>query len=368
MQKMIRFLSWLLLSLSLAACGSKEDASDKSNAEKKTAKPPLVTTAQVKPQAVENIEEAFGTLEALDNPTISAEVPGRVIKIHVNTGEEVKKGQLIATLNSSDFAAQTAEAEAEVARIEALLSNQVKTVERNQVLVGKNFISQNAIDNDIAQQSALKEQLLGASARLAAIHHNSSKTKIYAPAGGNVEKKLTDEGNFVKIGDPILMIVSKKHLRAHLSFPEYIATKLKPGLEVRLKSPTSELVVKSVIHELKPMIIEGSRSVDVIADIIGAPNWQAGASVKAEVILGKKSAALMVPEQSLVLRPAGEVVYVVRNGKAFQALVKTGLHQNGMVEISSGLNENDTIVVDGAGFLTHDVNIRTAQSTAQKTP
>jgi len=364
MQKNIRFFIIVLFSTLIIACGAKNGASDKSEGDKKNAKPTLVTVTQVKNQAVETSEEAIGTLEGLTNPTISAEVAARVVKIHVNTGEAVKQGQLIATLDASDFGMQRNEAQAEVARIEALLTNQVKTVERNQALVNKKFISQNAVDNDVAQQNVLKEQLVGAKARVGSINHSSSKTKIYAPASGNVEKKLVDDGEFVKVGDPIIMIVSKQHLRAHLPFPEYIAAKLKPGLEVRLTSPTSETIVKSTIHDLKPMIVEGSRTVDVIADILGSPDWQPGASVTGTVVLGEQAAAMMVPEQSVVLRPAGEVVYVVRNNKAYQAVVKTGSHQNGLVELLSGVNENDTIVVDGAGFLTDDTAIKIADASA----
>ena len=364
MQKNIRFFIIVIFSTLIIACGTKDGASDKSEADKKSAKPTLVTVTQVKNQAVETNEEAIGTLEGLTNPTLSAEVAARVVKIHVNTGEAVKQGQLIATLDASDFGMQRNEAQAEVARIEALLSNQVKTVERNQALVNRKFISQNAVDNDVAQQNVLKEQLVGAKARVGSINHSSSKTKIYAPASGNVEKKLVDDGEFLKVGDPIVMIVSKQHLRAHLPFPEYIAAKLKPGLEVRLTSPTSETIVKSTIHDLKPMIVEGSRTVDVIADILGSPDWQPGASVTGTVVLGEQAAAMMVPEQSVVLRPAGEVVYVVRNNKAYQAVVKTGSHQNGLVELLSGVNANDTIVVDGAGFLTDDTAIKIADASA----
>lgn len=360
MQKKNQLLFIILLSIAIVACGAKDATSDKKDSDKKGSKPTLVTVTQVKNQAVETTEEAIGSLEGLDNPTLSAEVPGRVVKIYVNTGESVKQGQLVATLDATDFVMQRNEAQAEVARIEALLANQVKTVERNQALVNKKFISQNAVDNEVSQQNVLKEQLLGAKARVGAINHSSSKTKIYAPASGNVEKKLTDEGNFVKVGDPIMLIVSKQHLRAHLPFPEHVAAKLKPGLAVRLTSPTSETSVKSVIHELKPMIVEGSRTVDVIADIFGAPDWQPGASVTGTVILGEQPAAIMVPEQSVVLRPAGEVVYVVRKNRAYQAIVKTGAHQNGLVELVSGVNENDTIVVDGAGFLTDDTVIKVA--------
>jgi membrane fusion protein (multidrug efflux system) len=95
----------------------------------------------------------------------------------------------------------------------------------------------------------------------------------------------------------------------------------------------------------------------VIADVVGQQDWQPGASVDGTVVLGEQPAALMVPEQSVVLRPAGEVVYVIRDDVAYQAIVKTGLNQNGMVEILEGLNANDTVVVDGAGFLTDKTKV-----------
>lgn len=352
MRKPLRFTIIALLSTIIIACGAKDTSKGKSGAEKNGPKPTLVTVTQVKNQAIEIAEEAVGTLEGLTNPTVSAEVAARVIKIHVNTGQAVKQGQLIATLDAADFGLQRNEAQAEVARIEAQLANQAKTVLRNQALVSKKFISQNAVDNDIAQENVLKEQLAGAKARISSINHGSSKTKIYAPASGNIEKKLVDDGEYLRVGDPIVLIVSKQNLRAHLPFPEHIGAKLKAGLKVRLTSPTSDNTVEAVIHELKPMIVEGSRSIDVIADIADAPGWQPGASVTGKVILGEQAEAKMVPEQSVVLRPAGEVVYVVRDNIAYQAIVSTGVRQNGLVELRSGININDTIAVDGAGFLT----------------
>ena len=341
-----------LLSIMLLACGSESADKAKKESNKNGQKPTLVTITTVKKQPIEITEESVGSLEGLNNPTVSAEVAARVVTIHVNTGQAVKQGQLLATLDATDFSMQRNEAQAEVARIEALLSNQAKTVDRNLALVNKKFISQNVVDNDLAQQNVLKEQLAGAKARISSINHGSSKTKIYAPSSGKIEKKIVDDGEFVREGDPIVQIVSSQRLRAHLPFPEHVGATLKPGLKVRLNTPTSEKTVEAIIHELKPMITEGSRTVDVIADIVDAPGWQAGASVTGSVVLGTQPAAMMVPEQSLVLRPAGDVVYVMRDNKAYQAIVKTGMRQNGLVEITDGITENDVIVVDGAGFLT----------------
>ena len=349
-----------LLSTALLGCGAKKSDPDQAEGKKNGPKPTLVSVTHVKKQAVDITEQSVGSLEGLTNPTVSSEVAAKVIRMHVNTGQAVKQGQLIATLDATDLSLQALEAQAEVARIEALLANQNKIVERNQVLVSKKFISQNALDNDSSQQAALKEQLAGAKARLDSVKHNSSKTKVYAPAAGKIEKKLIDDGEFLRVGDPIVLIVSSQLLRAHLPFPEQIGAKLKPGLKVRLSTPTSSQSVDAVIHELKPMITEGSRSVDVIADVTNAPGWQAGASVDGTVVLGTQADSLMVPEQSVVLRPAGEVVYLARGNKAYQAIVKTGVRQNGLVEILQGLNENDAVVVDGAGFLTDQALIKLA--------
>jgi RND family efflux transporter MFP subunit len=108
------------------------------------------------------------------------------------------------------------------------------------------------------------------------------------------------------------------------------------------------------------MITESNRTVDVIADITNESDWQPGASVTGTVILGERERAMMVPEQSVVLRPAGEVVYVVTSNQAHQKVVKTGSRQHGLIEIISGLNINDTIVVDGAGFLTDQATLKIA--------
>jgi len=172
-----------------------------------------------------------------------------------------------------------------------------------------------------------------------------------------VEKQIVSPGDFVKIGDPLIQIISNQRLRAHLPFPENIAAKLQPGLKVRLTTPTSPDTVTATIRELKPLIGESNRAVDVIADIVDQPGWQSGASVDGTVILGERPGAIVVPEQSVVLRPAGEVVYVIQNNVAHQRKVKTGLRQSGQVEILDGLAAGEQVAVDGAAFLTDQARV-----------
>lgn len=346
----------------LIACGASEDKAKEAN--KNGPKPTLVTVSAVQDAPVEITEEGIGSLEGLVDPTLKAEVPARIIKVFVSPGDSVKQGQLIATLDPTAFNLQEREAQAEVARIEALLNNQSKTVARNQALVDKKFISQNAVDTSVADQRVLKEQLVAAKARINTIRNSTGKTRIFAPTDGVVENKIVDTGEYVNVGDPIVQIISNKLLRAYIPFPERVGTQLKAGLKLRLTTPTSDTPVETVIRELKPLITASNRTIMVIADVKNVAGWQAGASVNASVILGERASAMMVPEQSVVLRPAGQVVYIIKDNIAHQAIVTTGLCKSGLIEITDGVNVNDVVAVDGAGFLTDKAQVKIANKTA----
>jgi len=349
-----RCVCWMLtlcLGLLLASCGKEEEKP------KKTSQTTIVSTVSATTTTLEIREEAVGTIEGLVDPTVAAEVAARVVRVLVHPGQKVNKGDPIVLLDPTDFSLQRREAEAEVARIQALLENQQRVVERNRALVEKKFISQNALEDITTQAAALKQQLAGARSRLASIEHTGSKARVLSPLDGTVEKQIVSPGDFVNVGDPLMQIISNQRLRAHLPFPESIAAKLQPGLKVRLSTPTSSEEVISTIRELKPLIGETNRSIDVIADVVNQPGWQSGASVNGTVILGERANAVVVPEQSIVLRPAGEVVYVIQDGFAHQRKVKTGVRQSGIVEIIEGLRGGELVAVDGAAFLTDQAKV-----------
>lgn len=347
--KLTRPGACLLLALLVTACSQQGEDKPRSMAPPAT----LITVVAAETRSLEIREQSVGSLEGLIDPTIAAEVPARVVRVLAHAGQSVKGGQLIAVLDGADIALQRREEQAEIARIEALLANQGKVVERSRRLVQRNFISQNALDDVATQESALREQLEGARARLAAIEHNGAKTRVVSPLDGRVEKQIVSAGDFVKVGDPLFQIIGTQRLRAHLPFPEGVAARLQPGQTVRLSTPTApDDVVTTTIKEIKPLIGSSNRAADIIADVVDQPGWHPGASVDGSVILGEHAQAVVVPEQSVVLRPAGEVVYVVRGGSAAQRIVKVGLRERGMVEILEGLTAGEVVAVDGASFLT----------------
>lgn len=351
----------LVATLLLPGCAKKAEEKTQSAAPPAT----LVTVTQAQTRTLEIFEQTVGSMESLIDPGVGAEVAAKVLKIFAHSGQKVKKGQLLAILDNTDYLLQKREAEAEIARIEALLANQGRIVERNQHLVQKNFISQNAAEDASTMQSALREQLEAARARAASIEHNSSKTQVFSPIDGRVEKQIVSPGDFVKQGDSLFQLIGTQKLRAHLPFPEGVAAKLQPGQTVRLSTPTvPDEVYSTTIKEIKPLI-GTNRAADVIADVLDQSGWQGGASVTGKVILGEHTQAVVVPEASVVLRPAGEVVYVIKDKNAAQRIVKTGLRQDGVVEITEGLSAGETVAVDGAAYLTDKAPVNVKQSNAK---
>jgi RND family efflux transporter MFP subunit len=351
------------LAVALAGCGdSQGDA-------KKQAGPPatLITVTKAEARTLELTEESVGSLENFLDPKVGAEVAGRVVRVHGFVGKKVKRGDLLAEIDPVDLEIQARADAAEVGRLEALVANQERIVANQQKLVEKAFISQNALDESLAQSKAIKESLLAARARLDANSNALRKTRVVAPIDGEVEVQVVAVGDYVKVGDPMFQLVGTQRLHAHLPFPESAASRLKLGLPVRIRSPlVPDFVVQAKIDEIRPTITATSRALDVIVKFDSDGRLRGGGTVNAEVVTGRRPGAIVVPEHAVVLRPAGKVVYLVDDGKAAQRIVQTGVKQGGFVEITAGLTGGETIAVDGAGFLTNNANVAIARPPGEK--
>ncbi len=150
-----------------------------------------------------------------------------------------------------------------------------------------------------------------------------------------------------------------------LSFPEHVARLLRPGQSVRLTSfDDPGKAAFAAVKEIRPALNSTTQSMEVIAELRGGREWYSVGSVRGEVTVGVHNGALVVPEQSVALRPAGTVVYVQEGDVARQRVVKTGILREGEIEILEGLKEGETVVLDGAGLLSDGAKIRVREPAA----
>lgn len=326
-------LAALMLGTALMGCGEKEEVAPKGPP------PALITSAQAQSRDLEIVEEAVGEADSATAPKVAAEVAGRVIRVHVEVGDAVKRGQVLAELDAADF-------HADAKRLEAQAVTQRRLTERYRDLARQNFISSAKLEEMEALNVAAQEQYTRAAKNLA-------RTRLVAPVAGRVEARYVSQGDWIDLGKPAFQLATSERLRIRLPFPETAAARIRSGQAVHLTTPSApDKPFTGRVTEVRSLVGSGSRSFDAIVEVDNPGEWKPGASVNGRVVIETHAGAVMVPEQSVVLRPAGTVVYVIANGKAAQRVVRTGIKERGQIEVLEGLAAGETVAVDGAGFLT----------------
>ena len=326
-----------------------------------------VTTTQVIRDTVIITEESMGWIETKANPMVAAEVSGQIEKIFFDTGQIVEAGQTLLSIDKEQQELEQQALQSEVDRLNALIANQKRIVARHRNLLAKKSISQERFDNAAVKLLTLKKQLAGANSRLADNLRRMAKTSVFAPVGGWIEKRFVSEGDFVKQGTPLFLMVTDQFLRIVLPFPENVAAGLAIGQQVRLTSPLShDRVIEAIINQIRPAVNIHSRAIEVIIYLENPGSWRPGGTVNGTVIIEQRENGMLIPARAIVRRPAGKVVYQLENNIAHQRQVTTGQRQGDLIEITNGLTGSEKIIVDGAGFLTNGAAVTEKQITEKQ--
>lgn len=341
MKKLIPILTLSLVSTTAVPVSAAEDA---------LTVPVTVTRSVSKPLQI--TATAQGELESPANPVIAAEVEGQVMQLQAQDGDAVDAQQILATLDPEPYDIALDSAKASVARLEAVVQNQQLTVSRLKDLRRRQSSAQSDLDKARTDLAAGRAELTAAKANMRNARYQLDKASIRSPAKGVVQKRYISVGSYVKKGDPVFQIVATDALTARLYIPESLADKMQPGLPVELHAGGDSHIVHASITRLLPALDPDNRALAAMVDFNNEYQWRPGASIDARITLNTVNDAVMVPVRSVVRRPAGSVVYRIENGKAIAQNVELGTRSGNEVEITSGLDADSTIALDGAGFLT----------------
>ena len=340
----------VLVTLLFNACGEMEPDAD-AETSNRSAVP--VTTQRAVITDLPIWLQTVGQVYSLSVPTLAAEVEGRITIVLADTGDIVEQGQLLAEIDTSTLLLQKQAAQAGLERLAVHIANGERRVDRFQTLSSRNLSSQTQVDDANEQLAAYRADYKAAVAQLAIVEDSLAKSRVIAPVSGVIQQRYISAGDFVKRGAALFEITRPELLQAWLPYPETVALKIRVGQPVKIYSPlTPGKFVPGVITALQPSVGAGSRAVMAIVDLEDPGNLRPKATLSGKVLIETRQQAVMVPVISVVRRPAGELVYVINGDKAKARLVKTGHHQNGLVEITSGLKGGETVAVDGAAFLT----------------
>ncbi len=291
-----------------------------------------------------------GTIAAFSRGTIYARASGYVTGWFQDIGAHVKKGQVLATIDSPELDQQLAQARADLASAKANLSLADVTLQRWQSLAQQNIFSQQAKDEKAGDQLAKKSAVEAAQANVARLEALSAFKDLTAPFDGIVTARSLDIGDLVNAGGTTgraLFQVSDLHkVRIYVNVPQAFLADMKQGLAATLKLPGKDQTFDAVLTATSNSLTENNRSalIQLQADNANDALWP-GAYAEVHFHIPSNPNVLRIPATALIFGQDGlRIATVDAEDRVVTKTVQLGRNLGKEVEIVSGLSASDRII------------------------
>ncbi|MFN3905948.1 MAG: efflux RND transporter periplasmic adaptor subunit [Acinetobacter junii] len=355
----VTFLMWKTSS------SKNSDTDDKQkNAQTNTQKAALtVTVVSPEQQNWKQVFTANGNIAAWQEVVISSELSGqRLTRVNVNVGDEVKRGQILAEINSETIRADLAAAKASYAEAQAVLADAITNNKRIQQLKNTGAISAQESTQYQTSQATAQARLDAAKAQIESNQLRLAQTQVVSPDNGVISARTATVGSLAQTGQELFRLIRDHRLEWRAEVTTTDLYKLKQGMTAHVISPDpSQPKVTGQVRMIAPVIDPQTRYGLVYVDLPTTQAIRMGMFVKGEFDLGEKT-AITIPQTALLLRDGFSYVFVLdQNSRVTQKKVTTGRRQNDRVEILD-LPLNVKVVSSGTGFLTDGDLVNVAQA------
>ncbi|MFS4415084.1 efflux RND transporter periplasmic adaptor subunit [Maribacter sp. 2307ULW6-5] len=343
--------------LFFTACGSKDQ-------EPKNIGGPAVavTVTKVRSGANGQFLSASGKVAASNSANLGTRMMGYVDKMYVTVGDEVRKGQLLISINNADLRAKAAQADANITKATAAFGNAQKDYERYKNLHRQNSATQKELDDMTSRFEMASAALEAAKQMKNEVNAQFNYAHIRAPFSGVITNTFIDEGDMANPGMTLLGLEAPG---------QYEVTALVPESEISRIAPNSSVnvVVKSIGETLRGTVAEISTSakntggqyvVKVALEAAGA-NVLSGmfATVQFPVAGQAKTAPVLIPSEAIITKGQLSGVYTVsQSDTAILRWLRLGRAYGDQVEVLSGLGPEETYIVAAEGKLYNGAKIR----------
>jgi len=298
--------------------------------------PPMpvdVDTARNRP--IVDAVRATGRIEAVQAVDLRPDEQGRVTALLFREGQYVAKGTPLIKIDDAMLRAQAERAAAD------------RDLARQQVDRARRLREQNATSPaDLERASAADRS---AAAALAMLQLQIERTTVRAPFAGVVGQRFVSEGDYVTSATRLLTLQTIDPQRAVIEVPERHAVELKPGQSVEFTVAAKPgRIFRAEVDFIDPVVENAKRTILVKAR---APNpdrvLKPGMFIEARLATATRANAIVVPEDAVQPLRTANVVWAVANGKASRRVVQLGARSQGVVEVLSGVQAGEPVVVGG---------------------
>lgn len=293
-----------------------------------------VEVSPVNSVKLERAISAVGTLRSHDSVMLRPEVSGRISEINFTEGGKVEKGQVLVRLDDSVAKARVQQARA---NLQLAGSQHRRSVELNK----QGFVSRQARDEAASNLAVQQAAVALAEAEL-------EKTAIQAPFNGLVGLRTVSVGDYVGPGTDLVPIEAVDPLNVDFRIPEQFLGSVAVGSRLHVSfDALAGFQREGTVGAISPQVDVGGRSLLLRANVPNPDDLlRPGLFARVQLELAEAQ-GLVVPESALAPSGDAQYVYRVENGVVKRVMVQIGQRMGAHVEIVSGLNEGDDVVVSG---------------------
>jgi HlyD family secretion protein len=325
-----------------------------------------VTTATPQRASLPVKLAANGNIAAWQEAIVGAEAPGlRIAQVHVNVGDRVIKGQVLATFAEGTPQAELAQFRASVAEAEAAAADAAANAQRARSLETTGALSASQINQYLTAEKTARAKLEAARAVLQAQQVRVSQTRVFAPDSGIISARAATVGAVVGNGTELFRLIRQGRLEWRAEVTSQELGRITTGTTA-LVTAASGARLAGRVRMIGPTVDPQTRSALVYVDLTPLPGMpasaRAGMFARGEFDLGA-TPALTLPQAAVVVRDGFSYVYRVNpDSRVSQVKVQTGRVVGDRVEVFNGLATDARVVATGAGFLNDGDLVRVAEA------
>jgi RND family efflux transporter MFP subunit len=300
----------------------------------------LVTTAIVNDTIFTHYIDIQGNVDTKQNLIIYPEYSGVLTQVYVKSGQKVNKGQILARIDDGGLSNQLAQMETQATLAKTTFERQKNLWDKK---IGSEIQYLQAKTNYEAQMKAVAQ-----------MRAQLGKTIVKAPFSGVIDEVITEKGQVVGPGQQLMRIVNLSDMYVSANVPESFIGKIKNGAIVDVEVKSTGKTYKGKVRQIGNYINPNNRNFSIEVAVPNSDNLLRPNQVAVLKIEDyKKANAILVPESIVTENAVGEkIIYTVdTSGKEPKAIKKTivvGLTSGANVEVKSGLNKGEQIIIEGA--------------------
>jgi membrane fusion protein (multidrug efflux system) len=341
----------------LSGCGEKANGKTDDEAKAQAAAIPVEVRTPLREEMLA-VYSGTAALEADQEAAVVAKVGGEVRSLFVEEGRNVRAGQILARLDGDQLRLEADKANASLAKLE-------RDYKRNVELHEKGLVAPGAFEN-------LKYEVDAARAAYELARLQLSYTEIRAPIDGVVAERLIKVGNTIKPNDELFRVTDLEPLLAYVHVPERELSRLKPGQPAQVQvdaAPGQPFLGR--IARISPVVDPATATFKATIEVDDpTARLKPGMFARIGIVYERRERALQIPRNAIVDDEGQPTVFIVAEGKAAQRPISIGLANAGYVEVTSGLQGQEQVVVVGQGALktgnaVRVVSLETSQAATQ---